>query len=399
MAKKLAGRKRALIAAGFLTPGALAASLVAAGSATAAGIPLQVALSACGTGSSAVWSSAGLPVLTAGTAGGGTCGAPATATYNPAYAKVDFTGSHDGAVPTTEPEFQASAYSSGTPRMVIELNNGHSLVGYPGLTLSGGTGPDAAGMAWAADNGNTYTGWTTAANAALAYSTTVKDAYIVEDASQPTGTANTLSGVQYGGQVIGSAGAGFVEPASITPLFIGKPLGTMPFLVQTSSSDPAEQVTVSGLPGGLSYKVLAQTSQGTPFDISGTPAAGDALGLVYAVVTMTNAYGGVSTEKILFQVEPALPPVPVLSHVHAAANGLTREVISWQASAKSWIKTVIIGPGGINHHVGWVPPGTTKAYYSGLEAHHGYTVTLTPYTAKNGFPIGTAKTASVWFVS
>src|SRR5579875_398234 len=50
--------------------------------------PLQVTLSACGTGSSAVWSAAMTPVLTIGTAPAGTCGAPAGSTYDPAHAKV-----------------------------------------------------------------------------------------------------------------------------------------------------------------------------------------------------------------------------------------------------------------------------------------------------------------------
>ena len=46
-----------------------------------------------------------------------------------------------------------------------------------------------------------------------------------------------------------------------------------------------------------------------------------------------------------------------------------------------------------------VSPGTPTAYYSGLKAHHGYTVIYTPYTAKNGSPIQGAIPGRVYFVS
>ncbi len=177
-------RKRLIVAAGIMVPGVLAAGTVAASHADAATTPLQVTLSACGTGSSAVWNNTPDPVLTAGTASPATCGAPAGSTYNPAYAQLGFNGTFDSAVPTTEPAFKASAYSAGTPRMVIGLLNGKTLVGYPGLALSGQSGPDAAGMAWAVGNGGTYTDYQTAYNAAAASSTTVKSAYVIEDASQ-----------------------------------------------------------------------------------------------------------------------------------------------------------------------------------------------------------------------
>jgi Peptidase A4 family len=96
-----------------------------------------------------------------------------------------------------------------------------------------------------------------------------------------------------------------------------------------------------------------------------------------------------------------VPPakVPVLSHGKAVATGPTREKVTWQQTVPSWEKFTIVGPGAINGHVGWVPPGVTTAYYAGLEAHHGYTVTYTPYTAKNGARIAGAKPGAVYFVS
>jgi hypothetical protein len=92
-------------------------------------------------------------------------------------------------------------------------------------------------------------------------------------------------------------------------------------------------------------------------------------------------------------------PVPVLSHGKAVAISPTRETVTWQQTIPSWEEFRIVGPGAINGHIGWVPPGTTTAVYSGLLAHHGYTVTYTPYTAKNGSPIVGAKPGSVYFVS
>ena len=189
-----------VVASAALAAGGFAA---AAGTASAAAPPtLSVYLSACGTGSSAVWNASGNPVLTIGQAAAGTCGAPPGSTYNPSYAQVVFGRVPGAPVPVIEPAFKTDNYASGSPRMVVELYNGHSLWGYPGLTLSGGTGPDAAGMAWAVDNGTTYTDYVTAYTAANANVTTIKDAFIVQDADQTAGTKDTLTGIQFGGAVV-----------------------------------------------------------------------------------------------------------------------------------------------------------------------------------------------------
>lgn len=391
MAKKSrVTRKRLIAVAGIMVPGVLAASTVAASQADAATTPLQVKLSACGTGSSAVWNSGLDPVLTAGTAGAGTCGAPAGSTYNPAYAEVDFTGAAGGAVPTTEPAFKASAYSSGTPRMVIELNNGQSLVGYPGLALSGGTGPDAAGMAWAVGNSGTYTDYATAYTAAASSSTTVKDAYLVEDASQPAGTANTLTGVQYDGGTLG-AGEVLVQPVGTQTVTVGTAARVLHISASTTSSDKqGVTISVTGLPDGLSFNAANDTVSGTP---KADAKSGD------ATVTAKDAYGQTGTSTIAYKVKPKPAPIPVLSHGRAVATAPTREIVTWQQTVPSWEKFVIVGPGAINGHVGWVPPGTEIGYYAGLEAHHGYTVTYTPYTAKYGHPIHGAKPGVVYFIS
>ena len=181
-----------LLAVGATLAASAAAFGATSASAATSPAPVLATLSACGTGSSAVWSG-GNAVLTVGQGAAGTCGAPANATYNPAYAQ-EVLQVKGGVVPATEPKFTTSNYASGSPRIVIDLGNGHSLFGYPGT--SGLNGTD---MAWAVDNGNTYTSYSTAYHKALAYETTVKDAYIVEDADQTPGTADTITAFTYGG--------------------------------------------------------------------------------------------------------------------------------------------------------------------------------------------------------
>jgi len=175
---------------------AIPAAAVAATSASAETFPAVLAtLSACGSGSSAVWSN-GDAVLTVGTGTAGSCGAPPNSTYNPAYAQevLDVKG---WVVPTAEPKFTTNNYASGSPRIVIDLGNGHSLWGYPA-----NSGLNKTDMAWAVDNGNTYTDYTTAYHNALAYETTVKDAYVVEDADQTPGTHDTITSFSYNGSPV-----------------------------------------------------------------------------------------------------------------------------------------------------------------------------------------------------
>ncbi|HET6189894.1 MAG TPA: hypothetical protein VFE59_23230 [Trebonia sp.] len=181
-----------LLAAAVTLAVPAAAIGVTSASAATAPKPVLATLSACGSGSHAVWSG-GNAILTVGQASAGECGAPANATYNPAYAQAVLQVK-GGVVPATEPEFTTDNYASGSPRIVIDLGNGHSLVGYP--AKSGLNGTD---MAWAVDNGSTYTSYATAYQNALAYETTVKDAYVVEDADQTPGTADTITSFTYGG--------------------------------------------------------------------------------------------------------------------------------------------------------------------------------------------------------
>jgi hypothetical protein len=202
-AKASLGLRTAAISAA--AAGVAGAAAIGAAPASAVIIPVSPTLSACGQGSSAVWNSSNDAVLTAGTAAPGTCGAPAGSSYDPAYAQLTVSGAAGAPVPT-EPSFHASTYSAGDPRFVIDLSNGHSLLGYP--PESGLNGTD---MAWAVDNGNTYTGYATALQTAgVDSSTTVKDAYIVDDTTLQ-GKQVTLTDVRYNGMILADSAVSTVS--------------------------------------------------------------------------------------------------------------------------------------------------------------------------------------------
>jgi len=295
------------------------------------------------------------------------------------------------AAPTTEPTLTASAPSGGpSTRLVIDLANGEAVVGYPGRALSGQSGPDAAGMAWAVGNSTTYTDYQTAYNTADASSTTVLEAVVEALAGSVSGTTATVTSVQYDGRTLGAGTVTVTVVGGPQVVTIGSAASPVQILPSTTSSDTTGiTLSATGLPDGLSLK-----SNNT---ITGTPAADAKSGT--ATVTAKDAYGQVGTATISYTVNQAPPPVPVLSHGKGVATAPTRETVTWQQTVPSWEKFTIVGPGAINGHVGWVPPGTQIGYYSGLEAHHGYTVTFTPYTAKNGSPIPGAVPGKVYFVS
>jgi hypothetical protein len=277
-------RLPSLLAAGVtLAASAAALGVSSAASAATGPAPVLATLSACGSGSSATWSG-GNAVLTVGTGAAGTCGAPAGSTYNPAYAQ-EVLQVKGGVVPapTEGPAFATNNYASGSPRIVIDLGNGHSLWGYP--AASGLNGTD---MAWAVDNGNTYTSYATAYNTALAYETTVKDAYVVEDADQTPGTSDTITSFTYGGAPV-------------------EPMVTLSNGHVVSVNNNRAEVAWTATPAAAEYKVVIN---GPNFDmrtnvITATAAfySGLAAGHTYAVYVTpldANGYAVGSTGDINF---------------------------------------------------------------------------------------------------
>jgi hypothetical protein len=164
--------------------GAVAAATSASAATSTPGY-LSITLTSSSDGSTS-WNS-GDPQLTVG---------PDTSTT---YAQMAIDGVNGSSVPKpgspTEPMFATDNYGAGSPRFVIELNNGNSLWGYP--SKSDLNGPS---MAWAENNGNTYGSYSTAYTAADASATTVKDAFIVADGDQPNATTDTLTNVEYNNQ-------------------------------------------------------------------------------------------------------------------------------------------------------------------------------------------------------
>jgi hypothetical protein len=376
-----------LVVAGMV--GVLAAGAVASSNADAAAAPLAVAFSFCGLGGSAGWNSALEPVLTPGFAPAGACRiAPFTSAADPAYALLSIDSAVRLAAPTTEPTLTVSTPSGGpSSRLVIDLENGQTLVGYPGLALSGESGPDTAGMAWAVNNSTTYTDYQTAYSAAGASSTTALEAWVQAVAGSVLGTTATVTGVQYDGRTLGAGAVTVHVVGGPQVVQVGVATSPLSITASTTSSDTAGiSLSATGLPDGLTLN--------SNYTITGTPAADAKSGT--ATIAAKDAYGQVGTATISFTVNPA---PPVLSHGKAVATSPTRETVTWQQTVPSWEKFTIVGPGAINGHVGWVPPGTEVGYYAGLEAHHGYTVTYTPYNAKNGSPIPGANPGKVYFVS
>lgn len=262
----IALRKRAAaIAAGAaLISGA---AVMAAGTASATTPALRVVLKA-GYGGSATWDTSGNPVLTPGTDTGHT------------YAEVGVPGAQNAAPPGIEPSFTTDNYAAGSPRWVIELSNGKSLWGYPPNAHLNGTG-----FGWAVDNGNTYTSYAAAVSAAGA-GATVTSAFIVADGGQAAGTHDTLTNVQYGGQIL--SGADGVGPVSTFVNYSRSCLDNKNF--NWTVGNPI-QIWQCGAAGGadqqfrLAYYAGAQVLQAVappskpagPWCVTATLAKGDAL--------------------------------------------------------------------------------------------------------------------------
>lgn len=411
------------IALGALAPVVVLGTLALGGAAHAATTPtptpLSVSLQSCGTGSAAVFTS-GNPVLTIGTAPGATCGAPAGSTYDPAYAQVVLNGVAGTAVPTAEPVFATDHYTNGSPRIVIELNNGKSLWGYP--AASGLNGSD---MAWAVGNAGTYTNYATALTGASASSTTVKQAFIVEDADQAQGTKDTITSLQYANQTLGGGGVvTFPQPANISDV-LGTAITPVKMGASSTVSDPAITYVVNPftpLPNGLTLSPAGV--------LSGTPTA--ASGSV-VTVTAEDAYGNTASRSFNVIVrehgkpapKPQPAPFPHLTHGHILNVGYNVAQIGWDyvgypkgqlqcaltetygygfSTGNQPIKFTFVPKGFAmdkNAHVGFTCYNPTKlidqpsgdvGFWWGLAAHHTYDILVIPATPNRqpitGSPVG-----------
>lgn len=335
-------------------PFSLSAALGLTASAAPAPAPLPVTLSADGNGT-AVFDAHGDPVLTLG----------ATSTYAQLAVNLKATGHKEPAGP---PAFTTTGYAAGSPRWVIELADGYYLFGMP-AQFGGGALTDFTGPQWSvqgpAQTPGCGTSFITYAKALACADpdagSHVISAYIVEDTDQPPTVADTLTGVQYDGELV-SGGPVTVTLVPAQAVTTGVKAAPLAVKATTTSSDPALTYTAGGLPAGL----VIDPATGV---ISGTPAAGDHSGT--ATVTVTSAYGGTGTVPVQYTVSP---PAPVLSAGHVASVTSTTAALTWKSTVASTFTVTVHGPGPANGHTQLVT--SPKATVAGLLPHHTYTVTI-----------------------
>jgi hypothetical protein len=344
-----------------------AAGVVAVAGIPAAGaapLPLPVTLSADGNWS-AVFSAQGVPQLEIGSRG--------------THAQLTVNLREAGHVaPATPPSFTTSNYAAGSPRWVLELANGKTLFGYP-QQLGGTASTSFTGAQWEVSGTSTYV--TYAAALTAAGSNQVTSAAIVADADQTTGTVDTLTNVQYGGETVSG---GWVRISPVPPQTVTAGHAPAPLRIRaaTDSSDQALTFNAHGLPDGLRINSATGVIYGT---VRTHARSG------WATVTATDAYGDHATIRISYRVgQPTPPPpppppaAPVLSHGRVLANSATHTVIAWDQTVSSTDDLTINGPGAINGHTGQTT--NDQAVYGGLEAGHTYVITIQPTV--HGQPAG-----------
>jgi hypothetical protein len=239
---KLTGRAAALVVSAIAMLGIAGTIAIPAASASTG---YTATLSASGTNASATCNSDGTFDLTPGT--------PTSSTY----AQADVNGVAGTAVPTAEPTFMTSNFSTGSPRWVIILSNGKNLMN----NQASSTMPASPGAAdWQVNLNNVNLTYANAVAAAVGTATgvTVKDAFIVADGDQASGTDNHITDATYNGQSLTCAAAA-PSPAptpSSSPSSGHFPKGG----VQTGGGKP---VTSPWVPFGIVLAGIATLLAGT----------------------------------------------------------------------------------------------------------------------------------------
>jgi hypothetical protein len=281
---------RKLLVAGGVALSLASGTLLFASSAGAA-TNLSVTLSASGTGASAVWNSAGNPVLTVGT--------PSSTTY----ARITVNNVPSTA-PASAPSFATNNYNAGSPRWVLQFADGDSLFGYPSNSRLGTSNWEVVAATSGSCSSLTHTPqYDTYANV-LAFiqnngcGGNVTAAFIVADGNQTAGTSDTITDISYDGETL-AAGADVVtvtSPGSQTST-VGTAISTLQISASSSKGDAIASYAASGLPGGLSIN----TSTGA---ITGTPTtAGN-----YAVTVSATDNGGTNgAVSFAWLVNPGAP--------------------------------------------------------------------------------------------
>lgn len=235
----LAGGSAALAVAGGL--------LALAGSANAA-TSLSVTLSSSGTGASAVWNSAGDPVLTVGSAAA-------------TFAKIAV-NNPSSAAPAGPPTFTSSASTSTSPRWAIAFAGGDSLYGYANGTwqaIPASSGPCDVTEPTA----TTYlTALAFIQNPASNCGGNVSSAAIVADGGQ---AVDTITNINYGGLTLPSGPdvVSITAPGSQTSA-VGTKITELDIKAASNKGDGISAFAATNLPPGLAIDSKSGAITGTP---------------------------------------------------------------------------------------------------------------------------------------
>jgi ricin-type beta-trefoil lectin protein/putative Ig domain-containing protein len=248
--------KKLLITAGI--PLVAVSGLLALAGTAGAATSLSVTLSASGTGASAVWNSAGDPVLTVGS--------PSATTY----AQIQL-NSPSATAPADAPTFTTNNYNSGSPRWDIQFADGDYLFGYPanaGLASNNWeVVPASTGACHTVTDSSAYTTYTNALafiqNAGCGGNVT--GAKIIADGDQAPGTSDTITDISYGSETIVSG----LDVVTVTSpgaqaSTAGTAISTLTITASSSKGDGIASYTATGLPPGLSINASTGAITGTP---------------------------------------------------------------------------------------------------------------------------------------
>jgi hypothetical protein len=245
----------AISAALAVTSGTLALALATPARAATS---LSVTLSAAGTNASAVWNSAGDPVLTVGT--------PTTTTN--ARMQVN---NPPSAAPAAAPTLASDNYHSGSPRWYIQFANGDALFGYPAGAGLGSSNWQVIPAASGPCHTLTHTPQFDTYLHSLAFIQSagcggnVTGAGIVADGGQTTGTSDTITQISYDGETLASGPdvVTVTSPGSQSST-VSAAISTLSIKASSSKGDGIASYAASGLPAGLSIDASTGAITGTP---------------------------------------------------------------------------------------------------------------------------------------
>jgi hypothetical protein len=249
------GIKKLLMTTGI--PLVAAGGLLALAGPAGAATSLSVTLSASGAGASAVWNSAGNPVLTLGT--------PSATTY----AQIQL-NNPPSAAPSDAPTFATNNYKAGSPRWDIQFADGDYLFGYPAADVGSSNWevmPATSGACHTLTDGSANTTY----SAALAFiqnagcGGNVTSVVIVADGDQAAGTSDTITGISYNSESVVS-GVDVVTVASpgSQGSTTGTAISTLHIAASSSKGDGIASYSATGLPAGLSINASTGAITGTP---------------------------------------------------------------------------------------------------------------------------------------